>query len=153
MANIEAAVDDLDVLIKFLGTKVKPPGFDKDHKDILWLIKAWIKIAILANHPDYHKLASAYLVMKRDPAPYNGSRVAALLRDIDAFQTVLERDKTTHGDFFDRVDRGLRDFVWSYRKGLSGKSAESFEQKLLARTALSKDQVMKEKIFPGEQEI
>src|SRR5438093_12358738 len=89
MANIDAAVDDLDVLIHFLGTKVKPPGFDRDHKDILWLIKGWIKIAMLANHPEYHKQASAYLVMKRDPAPFNGSRPKALLPDLEAFQAVL----------------------------------------------------------------
>lgn len=149
--SIDIAVADLDELTDGLRAIVKAGGFDPNHKGIIWLLKGWIKVAILANHPDYGRQAAAYFVMKRDPTPYIGSRSKALLRDLDAFQTILGRDHTTHGDFFNRVDVGMRDLVWEYRKRLTGNSATDFESKLMRLMSMSKDQFLNETVFKMDQ--
>jgi hypothetical protein len=89
--------------------------------------------------------------MKRDPAAANGSRSKALLRDLDTFQTMLEKHRQTHGDAFNRVDTGMRELVWEYRKRLAGTSATDFENKLMVLRSMSKDQLMKEKMFKMDQ--
>jgi hypothetical protein len=151
--SIDMAVSDLDELTAGLLSIIQRGGFDPQHKGIIWLIKGWIKIAILANHPSYGTQAAAYFVMKRDPAPYKGSRSKALLRDLESFQTVMERDRTTEGDFFNRVDAGMRDLVWEYRKRLSGKSAADFETKLQRLLGKTKDDFLKEAVFAGDQHL
>ena len=148
---IDVAIANLDELVDGVGAIIKRGGFDREHKGIMWMLKGWIKVAVLANHPEYHTQASAYFVMKRDPAPFTGSRSKTLLRDMDSFRTMLANHRITHGDFFNRVDSGLRDFVWEYRKHLTGKSALDFEGKLMNLRSLSKDQVMKEVLFKMDQ--
>jgi hypothetical protein len=149
--SIDIAISHLDELVDGAGSIIKRGGFDREHKGIIWMLKGWIKVAVLANHPDYHKQATAYFVMKRDPAPFAGSRSKALLRDMDAFRTMLSNHRITHGDYFNRVDSGLRDFVWEYRKHLNGKSATDFESKLMNLRSISKEELMKEVLFKMDQ--
>jgi hypothetical protein len=148
---LDVAVANLDELEDYLSATIKRGGFDPQHKNVMWMLKAWVKCAIQANHPDYHKLATAYFVMKRDPSPITGSRSKTLLRDIGSFKTVLATHRTTHGDFFNRVDVGMRDFVWEYRKRLAGKTGQEFEAKLMALMSMGKDGLMKEKLFKMDQ--
>jgi hypothetical protein len=150
-SSVDIAIADLDELVDRLGPIIKRNGFDPKHKTVIWMLKAWLKIGVLANHTEYPRLPTGYYVMKRGPAPMAGSRIKALLRDLEGFQTVLERDKTTHGDYFKRVDDGMRDFVWDYRKHLTGSSATDSESQLVSLMSMSKDRLMKETLFKMDQ--
>jgi hypothetical protein len=148
---IDIAVTELDELIDGLQAVVNKGGFDPTHKDMMWFLKGWIKVAMNANHPEYFKQAPAYWAMKRDAPPMNGSRSKQLVKDLDAFRTMLQNHKQTHGDYFTRVDNGVRDLVWEYRKRLGPKPAADFENKLMILRSMSKEQFMKEKMFRMEQ--
>jgi hypothetical protein len=91
--------------------------------------------------------------MKRDPQPATGSRSRTLLNNLNAYTEMLSKYKQTHGDYYKRVDDGIRDLVWEYRKRLSGKSATDFENKLMQLRSMSTEQIMKERLFAGEQHL
>jgi hypothetical protein len=145
--SVQLASAILDEITDRLNAEIKlGKGFDND--SVIGLVKAWTKVGILTHGPGFHRQASAYYVMKRDPAPSPGKRSHVLLSALEAFETVLDRDGTTDGDFFQRADRAMLDFVWEYRKAVTGrtdrgKSEADFVAQLMKWMSLSSDEVMK----------
>jgi hypothetical protein len=151
--SLDRAVGFLDELIHVLQNISTKKGFDPAHKELAWVLKAWVKIAILASHPEVARTGPAYWQMKRDPSPANGSRTKHLTQSLDNWKGMIEKHKQTHGDFFTRAETAVRDLVWEYRKRLSGKSLQDFESMLMQLAGKSKEQFLKERIFQGEQHI
>ena len=131
-------------------------GFDND--SVMELIKAWTKVGMLTHGKAFHRQSAAYYVMKREPTPSPGKRSHTLLAALEAFETVLDRDGTTEGDFFQRADRAMLDFVWEYRKSVTGrtdkgKSEADFVAQLMKWMALSDDQAMQEEVGNMDRSI
>ena len=96
--------------------------------------------------------------MKRDPTPTNEKRSKKLLSAMEAYQNVLEKNGTTNGDFFNRADKAMLDFVWEYRKQISGlsdrgKTEHAFVLLLERWKSLSADQVNKEVVTNMDRSI
>jgi hypothetical protein len=96
--------------------------------------------------------------MKRDPTPSPGKRSRTLLAALEAFESVMDRNGTTDGDFFQRADRAMLDFVWEYRKSVTGrtdrgKSEADFVAQLMKWMALSDDQAMQEEVTNMDRSI
>ena len=148
--NVELASAILDELTTVLNADIRRgQGFDND--SVMWLIKAWTKVGMLTHGKSFHRQSAAYYVMKREPTPSPGKRSRTLLVALEAFEAVLDRDGTTEGDFFQRADRAMLDFVWEYRKAVTGrtdrgKSEADFVAQLMKWMALSDDQAMKEEV-------
>lgn len=106
----DIAVMILDELTTRLSNNIREGGFNND--SVMWLIQAWTKACIRIRGANYHKVSSAYYIMNRDPTPSNGKRSKTLLSSIENFQNVLEKNGTTEGDFFNRADKAMLDFVW-----------------------------------------
>ena len=155
--NVELASAILDELTTVLnGDITRGQGFDND--SVMWLIKAWTKVGMLTHGKSFHRQSAAYYVMKRDPTPSPGKRSRTLLAALEAFETVLDRDGTTEGDFFQHADRAMRDFVWEYRKAVTGrtdrgKSETDFVAQLMKWMALSDDQAMQEEVTNMDRSI
>ena len=155
--NVEVASAILDELTDRLSVEIKlGKGFDND--SVMGLIKAWTRVGMLTHGKAFHKQAAAYYVMKREPAPSPGKRSHTLLAALEAFETVLDRDGTTEGDFFQRADRAMLDFVWEYRKAVTGrtdrgKSEADFVAQLMKWMALSDDQAMQEEVSNMDRSI
>jgi hypothetical protein len=152
----ELASAIMDELTTVLNADIKAGGFDND--SVMWLIKAWTKVGMLTHGPAFHKQKAAYYVMKRDPTPSPGKRSRTLLAALEAFETVMNRDGTTEGDFFQRADRAMLDFVWEYRKAVTGrtdagKSEADFVARLMKWMALSDDQAMKEEVTAMDRSL
>src|SRR5580658_2213878 len=111
MAN-EIALADLDELTSQLKRNIDNGGFD--NTSVMWLIKAWTKIAILTNGPGIHKKMAGYFVMKRDPTKTSGKskRSKDLLNSLEDYETMVQKNGITGGDFFNRADKAMLDFVW-----------------------------------------
>ncbi len=155
--NVELASAILDELTTELSADIKRgQGFDND--SVMWLIKAWTKVGMLTHGKAFHRQSAAYYVMKRDPTPSPGKRSHTLLAALEAFEAVLDRDGTTEGDFFQRADRAMLDFVWEYRKAVTGrtdrgKSEADFVAQLMKWMALSDDQAMQEEVTNMDRSI
>ena len=155
--SVELASAILDELTTRLNSIIKSSlGFDNN--SVMWLIKAWTKVGVLTHGAGFHKKASAYYVMKRDPTPSTGKRSRTLLSAMEAFENVLDNNKTTEGDFFQRADRAMLDFVWEYRKQVTGrtergKSEADFVAQLMKWMALSDDQAMQEEVTNMDRSI
>ena len=155
--SIELASAIMDELTTVLNADIKRgEGFDND--SVLWLLKAWTKVGMLTHGKAFHKQSSAYYVMKRDPTPSPGKRSRTLLAALEAFESVLDRNGTTDGDFFQRADRAMRDFVWEYRKAVTGrtdrgKSEADFVAQLMKWMALSDEQAMQEEVSNMDRSI
>ena len=148
--NLEVASAILDELTDRLNADIRG-GKGFDNNSVMWLIKAWTKVGIRTHGPGFHRQASAYYVMKRDPTPAPGKRSHTLLAALEAYENVLERNGITDGDFFQRADRAMLDFVWEYRKQVTGrtdrgKSEQDFVAQLMKWMSLSADQVMQEAV-------
>ena len=145
--SVQLASAILDELTERLNAEIKlGKGFDNN--SVMWLIKAWTKVGILTHGPGFHRKASGYYVMNRAPDPSPGKRSRVLLSALEAFETVLDRDGTTEGDFFQRADVAMRDFVWEYRQAVTGRtdrgrSEADFVAQLMKWMSLSADEVMK----------
>src|ERR1035441_6172607 len=119
--NVELASAILDELTTVLNDDIKlGKGFDND--SVMGLIKAWTKVGMLTHGKAFHRQSAAYYVMKREPTPSPGKRSHTLLAALEAFESVLDRNGTTDGDFFQRADRAMLDFVWEYRKSVTGRT-------------------------------
>ena len=155
--NVELASAILDELTTVLNADIRRgQGFDND--SVMWLIKAWTKIGMLTHGKAFHRQSAAYYVMKRDPTPSPGKRSRTLLVALEAFETVLDRDGTTEGDFFQHADRAMLDFVWEYRKAVTGrtdrgKSEADFVAQLMKWMSLSDDQAMQEEVTNMDRSI
>ena len=155
--SVELASAILDELTTVLnGDITRGQGFDND--SVMWLIKAWTKVGMLTHGKSFHRQSAAYYVMKRDPTPSPGKRSRTLLTALEAFESVLDRDGTTEGDFFQRADRAMLDFVWEYRKSVTGrtdrgKSDADFVAQLMKWMALSDDQAMQEEVTNMDRSI
>jgi hypothetical protein len=149
----DIAIADLDELTSQLKRNIDNGGFD--NTSVMWLIKAWTKIAILTNGPGIHKRMAGYLVMKRDPTKTSGKskRSMDLLRSLEDYESMVEKNGTTGGDFFNRADKAMLDFVWEYRKAITGlkEDAKTGEKDFVSRIQqwmnLTEDQVMKQVVF------
>ena len=152
--NVDIATTYLDELTTALKSDIDS-GEGFDNKSVMWLIKAWTKIAILTNGPGVHKKASAYYIMKREPTQLgaNSKRSKELLMYLNAYLSLLEHNGTTGGDYYTRADRAMLDFVWEYRKAITGQKEDSgkgeadFVRQIQQWMALSEDQVMKQVVF------
>jgi len=155
--NVELASAILDELTTVLNADIRRgQGFDND--SVMWLIKAWTKVGMLTHGQAFHRQSAAYYVMKREPTPSPGKRSRTLLLALEAFESVLDRDGTTDGDFFQRADRSMLDFVWEYRKSVTGrtdrgKSETDFVAQLMKWMALSDDQAMQEEVTNMDRSI
>ena len=155
--SVEVASAILDELTTELSADIgRGQGFDND--SVMWLIKAWTKIGMLTHGKAFHRQSAAYYVMKRDPTPSPGKRSRTLLVALEAFETVLDRDGTTEGDFFQHADRAMLDFVWEYRKAVTGrtdrgKSEADFVAQLMKWMSLSDDQAMQEEVTNMDRSI
>ena len=144
--SVQLASAILDELTTVLNEDIKlGKGFDND--SVMWLIKAWTKVGMYTHGNSFHRKAAAYYVMKRDPAPSPGKRSRTLLSALEAYESVLERSGTTEGDFFERADKAMLDFVWEYRKAVTGrtdrgKSEADFVAQLMKWMSLSDDEAM-----------
>jgi hypothetical protein len=152
----DIAVMILDELTTRLSNNIREGGFNND--SVMWIIKAWTKACIRIRGANYHRVSSAYYIMKRDPTPSNGKRSKALLSAIENFQNVLEKHGTTEGDFFNRADKAMLDFVWEYRKAVSGlsdrgKTEHAFAALLMRWKGLSAEQVEKEVVTNMDRSI
>ena len=149
----DIAIADLDELTTQLKRTIDNGGFD--NTSVMWLIKAWTKIAILTNGPGIHKRMAGYFVMKRDPTKTSGKskRSMELLRSLEDYESMVEKNGTTGGDFFTRADKAMLDFVWEYRKAITGlkEDTKTGEKNFVSRIQqwmnLTEDQVMKEVVF------
>lgn len=150
MANehqVSVASAVLDELTRRLRDMTKKGGFD--NKSVIWLAKAWIKVGMALRGPTFHRQAAGYYIMKREPAAIAGKRSLALLTAMEAFERMLNQLKTTEGDFFNRADNSMRDFVWEYRKQLGlkpdrGQSEKEFVGMLTSLQNMSSDQLNRE---------
>ena len=155
--SVEVASAILDELTTELSADIgRGQGFDND--SVMWLIKAWTKVGMLTHGKAFHRQSAAYYVMKRDPTPSPGKRSRTLLVALEAFETVLDRDGTTEGDFFQHADRAMLDFVWEYRKAVTGrtdrgKSEADFVAQLMKWMSLSDDQAMQEEVTNMDRSI
>ncbi len=152
----DVAASILDELTTQLNNNIRSGGFN--HDSVMWLIKAWTKVGMRLRGPGFHRQSAAYYIMKRDPTPSVGKRSKTLLAAMEAFETVLEKNGTTDGDFFNRSDRAMLDFVWEYRKQLGlagdrGKSEQAFTSLLMRWNSLTADQVQKEVVTNMDRSI
>ncbi len=150
----DLAVATLDEITERLAKSIKNGGFD--NATVIWLIKAWTKVGVRLRGGGYHRQAMAYYAMKREPAASRDKRSRALLTALEAFTNMLSRHGTTEGDYFNRVDQLMRDFVWEYRKGLAqqpdkGKSEREFTTQLSFWQSKTADQVLKEPVTNMER--
>ena len=145
--NVALASAILDELTSRLNAEIRSSqGFDNN--SVMWLIKAWTKVGVLTHGAGFHRKASAYYVMKRDPTPSTGKRSRTLLSALESYESILDRSGTTDGDFFQRADQAMLDFVWEYRKAVTGRtdrgrSEADFVAQLMTWMSQSADQVMK----------
>jgi hypothetical protein len=137
---VAAAV--LDQMSNRLAASMQSGGFNND--SVMWLIKAWTKVGLRVRSSAFHRQAAAYYVMKRDPTPSTDKRSRTLRSAINAYQSMVEMHGTTDGDFFQRADKAMLDFVWEYRKHLTGQTEKDFAAKLMKYSSMSSDQVQAE---------
>ncbi len=150
----DLAVASLDELTERLAKAIKNGGFD--NASVIWLVKAWTKVGVRLRGGGYHRQAMAYYVMKRDPPMSRDKRSRALLTAMEAFTNMLSRHGTTEGDYFNRVDQLMREFVWEYRKHLAqrpdnGKSEKDFTAQLSFWQSKTAEQVLKEPVMYMER--
>lgn len=150
MSKVDIAVENLDELTTLLAADIKNGGFDND--SVMKVIKIWDKIAT-GLKGSYHKQAVAYWLMKRQPSKTDGKTSKALLRALDTYQQVLENNGTIDGDFFNRVDDAMRNFVWDYRQHLQGHSEIDFVHDLQKWQSLSDNKVMQSELTKIDQSI
>ncbi len=150
----DMAVAILDEVTERLSRMVKQGGFD--NASVIWLIKAWTKVGVRLRGHGYHRQSMAYYTMKRDAQPTKEKRSRMLLNAMEAFASMLSRHGTTEGDYFNRVDQVMRDFVWDYRKQVSlqpdkGKSEKEFVAMMVDWQNKSAEQVMNEAVAGVER--
>lgn len=145
-AQAEIAAAMLEELTSFIERRIKHGGFDNE--SVIWMIKVWTKIGTRLRGPGFHRQATAYYVMKREPSAASGKRSQVLLRAMDSLETMITAHGITDGDYFRNADRAMLDFVWEYRKHLpaqggKGNSEQDFVKMLLNWQSQSVEQVMK----------
>lgn len=144
--DIEVALATLDLLTARLKGNITKGGFDNN--SVMWLIKAWTKVGIRLRGSNYHREASTYYIMKRDPSPSTNKRSRTLLSALESLESIISRNGTTSGDFFTRADKAMLDFVWEYRKSVGGlgtqsKTEQDFVSQLTMWKSTSSDQAEK----------
>jgi hypothetical protein len=155
--SVQLASAILDELTTVLNAEIRRgQGFDND--SIMGLIKAWTRVGMLTHGKAFHRQSAAYYVMKGEPAPIPGKRSRTLLSALEAFESALDRNGTTEGDFFQRADRAMLDFVWEYRKSVTGRtdrgrSEADFVAQLMRWMALTDDQAMQEEVTNMDRSI
>ncbi len=117
------------------------------------MIKAWKKIGVLTNGPGYHRKASAYYVMKRDPPNSADTRSKTLLNALQTYLSVLQNSGSTGGDFFTRCDQGMLYFVWEYRQGLKGDLEKKFVHAIQEWMSLPEDKAMQQEVFNMDRSV
>jgi hypothetical protein len=148
MANIDVAVAELDEMTTFLKGRIEAHGFNNDN--VIWLIKAWTKVVInlgLTNE------LRGYWVFKREPPKIAGKRSMALMRALDDYSTVLESSKTTTGDFYIRARDAMVNFVWDYRKQLSGNLETDFVHRVQKVSVMRDAEIMQEEIMNMDRSL
>jgi hypothetical protein len=146
--NIAGATEDLDELIDVLEADIKKGGFEND--DVIWMIKVWTKVTILAGLTNTLK---AYWAMKRAPSKIAGKRSQALLRALEDYSKALENSNTKSGDFFHRANDAMLNFVWDYRQHISGKQEADFVHQIQVFMTLSTDKFMQETLTKMDQSL
>jgi len=142
-SRLDIAIADLDELTDVLASDIRGGGFG-DNNSVLYLLKAWDKVATIVLGGNYHKRATAQWVMKRVPPKIAGKRSAELLHTLEAYYNVLEKNHTRGGDFFNRADQAMTNFVWDYRQNISGKREAEFVHELQKWMTLSEEQMIGE---------
>lgn len=148
--TIERASVYMDELTTRLNTIIKA-GKGFGNADVIWLIKMWTKVGILTQDSAYHRRASAYFQMNREPTPSTGKRSLTLYNALGAFESIMNNNGTVTGDYFNRADKAMLDFVWEYRRRLPGttdpRTSESEFTTFLAKWAAMKaSEVMKQEV-------
>jgi hypothetical protein len=154
--DIEVALATLDMLTAKLKSDMAKGGFNNE--SMMWIIKAWTKVGIRLRGSNYHREASAYYIMKRDPTPSTDKRSKTLLNALNVLETTVSRQKNSGGDFFKRADKAMLDFVWEYRRHLgngngNGNSEQDFVTKLNTWKSTGADQAQKAITTPIERHI
>ena len=144
--NIDVAIEDLDELIEVLKAEIKQGGFEND--DVIWLIKVWTKVTILAGLNNNLK---NYWIMKRAPSKITGKRSQVLLRALEDYSNFLEKPGTRSGDFFNRANDAMLNFVYDYRQHLSNKEEIDFINQLHRFMGLNTEQLMQEALTKMDQ--
>jgi hypothetical protein len=145
--EMEIAAADLDELIDALERDIKSGGFK--NKSVLWLMKAWAKIGILASGAgdQFRKSTLAYWIMKRTPPPAKEKRSKGLLDALVHYSEALENNHSRGGDYFTRANDQMRYFVWEFRAHISGANEKEFVHQLHEWMSMSKDKFMEQQVF------
>ena len=154
--DIEIASAILDEITTRLHSDMHRGGFTND--SVIWLIKAWMKVGTRLRGASYRRQAGAYYIMKREPTPTALKRSKTLLSALEAFESIMDRNGTTSGDFFQRAEKAMLDFVWDYRRKLGeqgdgGNSEQSFVNKLMQLNSMSDDLFQREVVANFERSI
>lgn len=144
-SRLDIAIADLDELTTVLAADIKGGGF-RDNDSVLYLLKAWDKVATIVLGGNYHRRATGTWVMNRVPPRTAGKKSVELLRALEAYYSVLEKNHTRGGDFFNRADQAMTNFVWEYRQNIKGKREAEFVHQLQKWMALSEEQMMAEEV-------
>src|ERR1700742_1669900 len=99
MADVDLAIADMDELTAALDNDIKNGEFDAD--SVMWLIKAWTKVAVITNGPGIHNRMAGYYIMKREPSKIDPKqkRSRVLKSAMDGYEQMMVNNKTTKGDF------------------------------------------------------
>jgi hypothetical protein len=150
--NVDLASAYLDELTNWLKKDID--NHDFDNKEVMRLVKGWTKIAIVTNGPGKHKRMAAYFLMNRTPSELgaNSKRSSVLMMNLSAYESIIEKNGTTSGDFFNRADKAMLDFVWDYRQHTIGQKTTGYTEadfvgQLQNWANLTEDAVMKTEVF------
>ena len=155
--SVQMASAILDELTTLLNAEIRA-GQGFDNNSVMALIKAWTKVGMYTHGIGYHRKSAGLYVMKRDQAPDPGKRSRTLLAALEAYESVLDKNGATDGDFFNRADQAMLNFVWEYRKQVAGrtdkgKSEADFVSQLMKWLSLSDDKAMQEVVSNMERSI
>ena len=149
-SRLDIAIADLDELTNVLASDIRGGGFRKNDS-VLYLLKAWDKVGTIVLGGNYHKRATGQWVMNRVPPKIAGKRSKELLNALETYYGVLEKNHTRGGDFFNRADQAMTNFVWEYRQSISGKREAEFVHQLQKWMFLSEEKMMEEVVTKMDQ--
>lgn len=146
-----AILDELETQLK---AWIKRGGFD--NKAVIWMIKAWTKAGMYLRGDSYHAKCCTYFRMKRTPQPTHQKRSQVLLSAINAYTDMLNKHGTTEGDFFNRAERAMIDFVWEYHSHISqladrNRTENEFIAMLVRWQNLTVEEVKKQAVTGSER--
>ncbi len=154
---VEIGITFLDEFTSTLLSDTRS-GKGFDNKSVMWLIKAWSKIGLLLRGPGYPNRVVGYYVMNRKPDPSTGKISHTLLREAEDFETYFQNNKIAEGDFFNRVETAMRNFVWEYKLHLPGQTDKRYSEKdftaqLMNWWSKSDDQIRQEPVFNMDRSL